>query len=267
MPSPSSAPAPRRGNDRVLTIDWKLLWRRLRARVTQYFISLRHKAGQTEYTPPVWAQRLRLTWFRVGLMLLAAFVFTQKQVDFTVSVGKEGFTVGATQGRHSALTTATATAATANAANVAALPVGNQVQATAAVKTKAWSVNDLDAARVRAYINRFEKVAQGEEVKFSIPAPANMALAILFSNAGQTAAAKRDNNHFDTVTSGKYYENAWTNWRAHSELINHRFPELADNSVNYQQWVAAMAKTNYSSDRQLANKIMDIVERFNLERL
>ena len=268
MPSPTSSPAPRRGNDRVLTIDWSLLWARTKARLGQYFTSLRHKAGQTEYIPPVWMQRLRLTWFRVGLMLLAAFIFTQKQVDFTLSVGAEGLAIGNTQGRHSAARP-TGGALTSEA-SMSVLPVAATSPAPAAPTAKtasAWNVNDLDAARVRAYINRFEKVAQGEEVKFNVPAPANMALAILNSNAGQNTAAKRDNNHFGTITSGDYYENAWTNWRTHSELLDRRYPQLADNSVNYQQWVAALAKTDYSSDRQLASKIMDIVERFNLERL
>ncbi len=131
----------------------------------------------------------------------------------------------------------------------------------------AWDVNDLDAATVRSYVNRFERVAKGEEVKFNVPAPANMALAILFSNAGQANAAKRDNNHFGTFTDNGYYDNAWMNWRAHSERLNKRFPELSNNSVNYQQWIAALAKTNYSSDGKLVDKVMDIVERFNLDRL
>lgn len=259
--SSSSSPAPRRGNDRVLTVDWSLLWNRLTARLGQLITSLRHRAGRTEYIPPAWVQRLRLTWFRVGLMALAAFVFTQKQVDFTVSVGKEGVAAGTFEGRHAAAKSTEAV----SAASLTAHTVPPAATATTAVT--AWDVNKLDAARVRAYVNRFEKVAQGEEEKFAIPAPANMALAILNSDAGDSSAAKRDNNHFGTITSDRYYENAWTNWRAHSELIDKRFPTLADNSVNYQQWVAALAKTNYSSDRELANKIMDIVERFNLDRL
>lgn len=264
MSSSNSTPARRSGNDRILTIDWKLLWRRASARLGQLFTSLRHKAANTEYIPPAWMQRFRLTWFRIGLMLLALFVFTQKQVDFTVSVGKEGIAMGAAEGRHSA--TKTSGPATANA-GLGILPVsGAEAAATSPTPAK-WDVNDLDAAHVRAYVNRFEKVAQGEEVKFNVPAPANMALAILFSKAGQSAAAKRDNNHFNPVTTGSYYDNAWSNWRAHSEILNKRFPELADNSVNYQQWVAALARTGYSSDRQLANKVMDIVERFNLDRL
>jgi len=266
MSSPSSAPAPRRGNNSAISINWRLLWRRVLARAGQLFTSLRYKAGRTEYIPPAWMQRFRLSWFRLGLMALAVFIFTQKQVDFTLSVGKEGLAIGESEGRHSAAKNAKQTAGIASTASMGVMPVSNR-EAPSTAASSAWNVNDLDAARVRAYINRFEKVAQGEEQKFNIPAPAAMALAILNSKAGQSATAKRDNNHFGTITADRYFENAWMNWRAHSEIVNKRFPELADNSVNYQQWVAALAKTNYSSDRKLANKLMDIVERFNLDRL
>ena len=266
MPSFNSTPAPRRGSGRVLTINWTLLWRRLRAYVGQLFASLRHKAANTEYIPPAWMQRFRLTWFRIGLIGLAVFVFTQKQVDFTVSIGKEGLAIGQADGRHSAVVTGGTASSSTNTAGMSLLPVSSKE--TGPVVTGAtWDVNDLDAATVRAYVNRFERVAKGEEVKYGVPAPANMALAILFSNAGQAKAAKRDNNHFGTFTDNGYYDNAWMNWRAHSERLNKRFPELVDNSVNYQQWIAALAKTNYSSDRKLADKVMDIVERFNLDRL
>ncbi|MFT4687049.1 MAG: flagellum-specific peptidoglycan hydrolase FlgJ [Neolewinella sp.] len=266
MPSPSSTPAPRRGNNNAISIDWNLLWRRLLARISQLFTSLRHKAGQTEYIPPVWMQHFRLSWFRLGLMAIAAFIFTQKQVDFTLSVGKEGFAIGKSDGRHSAVKGDGQTSSSTSTASISGMPVSNKQISTATTNT-AWDVNNLDAAQVRAYVNRFEKVAQGEEQKFNIPAPAAMALAILNSDAGQDTSAKRDNNHFGTITSGRYFENAWMNWRAHSEVVNKRFPELADNAVNYQQWVAALAKTSYSSDRQLTDKLMDIVERFNLDRL
>lgn len=268
--STNTTPAPRRGNDRVLTIDWTLMWRRGKARVGQFVTSLRHRAGQTEYTAPAWMQRFRLSWFRVGLMAIALFVFTQKQVDFTVSVGREGLAMGQTKGRHMAAQGQSAAQQTMGFAPMQGSVAGGtniSVSANAPAGGASWNVDQLNEAAVRKYISRFEKVAQGEEEKFSIPAPASMALAIYFSEAGQSRAAQRDNNHFGTFTDGKYYENAWMNWRAHSELIDRRFPELADNSVNYQQWVAALAKTGYNSDRKLADKVMDIVEKFGLERL
>lgn len=266
MSSSNTTPAPRRGNNRVLTIDWGLFWRRGKARLGQFVTSLRYRAGQTEYIPPAWMQRLRLSWFRVGLMLIALFVFTQKQVDFTISVGKEGLAMGANEGRHMATKGDGKLSAQQS---LGVLPMQGSMMAgtesTAAVTS--WKVEELNERAVRKYVSRFEKVAQGEEEKFSIPAPANMALAIYFSEAGQSTAAQRDNNHFGPVTAGEYYANAWMNWRAHSELVGHRFPGLSAEAVNYQQWIAALAKTRYSSDKQLGNKLLDIIEHFNLQRL
>jgi len=267
MSSYNSPPAPRRGSGRVLTIDWKLLWRRLRAYVGQLFTSLRHKAANTEYIPPAWMQRFRLTWFRIGLMALALFVFTQKQVDLTLSMGKEGLAIGHSEGRHSAAGGKGLATNSTNTAGISPLSVGNIEAEPATANTVAWDVNALDVATVRAYVNRFERVARGEEVKFNVPAPANMALAILYSKAGQATAAKRDNNHFGTFTANGYYENAWMNWRAHSELIDREFPRLADESVNYQQWVAALARTSYSRDKDLGRKLLKIIEKFKLEKL
>ncbi|WP_273445780.1 glucosaminidase domain-containing protein [Neolewinella agarilytica] len=262
MSSSNNSPARRRGNDRILTIDWSLLWRRARNRAGQLFTSLRHRMGRTEYIPPVWMQRFRLTWFRVGLMCLAAFVFTQKQVDFTVSVGKEGFAAGQPMGRHMA---ARQEGSSPRATNTMSLMPG--LGGSTSSPSESWSVDKLDERAVRGYISRFERVAQGEEKKFSIPAPAKMALGILLSNAGQSPAAKKDNNHFGLSAGARYFDNAWMNWRAHSEYVQQNFPELANESVNYQQWLAALAKTNYSTDRKLVSKLMDIIERYQLDRL
>lgn len=262
MSSSNNSPARRRGNDRILTIDWSLLWRRARNRVGQLITSLRHRVGRTEYIPPAWMQRFRLTWFRMGLMILAAFVFTQKQVDFTVSVGKEGFAAGHPMGRHMA---AKQEGSSPRATNTMSLIPG--LGSSTSSPAEAWSIDKLDERAVRSYISRFERVAQGEEKKFSIPAPAKMALAILLSDAGQSVAAKKDNNHFSLSPGARYFDNAWMNWRAHSEYIQRNFPQLADEGVNYQQWLAALAKTNYSADRKLVSKLTDIIERYQLERL
>lgn len=199
-------------------------------------------------------------------MGIAIFVFTQKQVDFTISMGKEGVAVGANDAAVSQ-SGAAAGGEFGGKAKMGLLPLSSTAQVAGATSHQAWSIDDLNRTAVEAYINRFQKVAQGEERKFSIPAAANMALAILHSNAGQSTAATKKNNHFFPVTQNTYYENAWLNWRSHSQLIEDRFPQLASESVNYQQWIAALAKTNYSPDRDLANKVMEVVERYHLDRL
>ncbi|MCP9237306.1 glucosaminidase domain-containing protein [Lewinella sp. JB7] len=249
--SRSTTPAHAAGSQKVLTINWRLLWRRLRSRGGLLLTSARHRAANTEYIPPTWVTRLRLTWFRIGLIALAAFVFTQKQIDFTLSVGAEGLGVAADADR--APVTRTSTLSMLPGSSTAAAP--------------AWDVNSFDAATVRAYINRFDRVARTEEEKYNIPAPAKMAMAILESEAGGHHAAVKDNNHFPLANTAKYYDNAWSSWRAHSESLNRRYPELAHESVNYQQWIAALDRSGYSRDARYGQKLLRIIERFDLGAL
>lgn len=238
----------------------------MRTRAGQYFSSLKFRASRTEYIPPAWMERFRLSWFRLGLIGLLLFVFTQRQVDFTISMGKEGLAAGTTTGRHMAAKTSDASADPAARDNMSVLPVAATVAAPEPTKA-VWSVEQYNVREVRAYVNRFQRVARGEEEKFSIPAPAKMALAILGSGAGTNPAARENNNHFGTITANGYYENAWMNWRAHSELIDREFPQLANESVNYQQWIAALARTSYSRDKDIGKKLLTIIEHFGLERL
>jgi len=252
--------------DRILTIDWSLLFRRLRMRFGQFFRSARHRAEQTEYTPPVWARKIRLSWFRLGLIGIAIFVFTQKQIDFTVSVGKLGVSAG------SAPSTAASTVSLKENAGTPTTVADNGHQQMGVIPSSAstasplprWSVDQLDVATTRAYINRFERVAHTEEEKYAIPAAAKLAIAIYESNAGTNHLAKRNNNHFGNITAEGYYDNAWNNWRAHSEIIKTEFPSLRKYGDDYRRWIKALANTNYSNDTGYSDKLFAIIDRFNL---
>ncbi|WP_157974566.1 glucosaminidase domain-containing protein [Lewinella sp. IMCC34183] len=257
MSRSSTPPASRAGQEKVLNINWRLLGRRLRSRAGQYASSARHRAGQTEYIPPVWMSRLHLTWFRLGLIGLTVFVFTQKQIDFTFTIGSEG--VGLTDERAAA----SAVAVSDHTSALSMLPGGSP----AAAPAPAWSVDRLDAVTVRAYVDRFARVARTEEEKFAIPAAAKLAMAILESEAGESRYAREDNNHFSVATPRHRFDNAWSSWRAHSQSIADRFPELADEAVNYQQWIAALAKTEYSRDARYPARLLQIIERFGLDRI
>lgn len=244
--------------DRILTIDWKLLFNRLRTRFTALFRSARHRAGQTEYTPPAWASGFRFSWFRLGLLGIAIFVFTQKQVDFTVSVGKMG--VAAVQNPN-------APAVSDHQPSPKAVANKSQLSVLPSLSTKsapAWSVNNMDEIAVRQYIDRFERVASTEEEKFGIPAAAKLALAIYESNGGQSPKAIEYNNHFGKATANGYYPNAWANWRAHSELIDREYGDLKAYAGSVENWIAMLARTDYTNDPDYDTKLMAIVERFAL---
>jgi flagellum-specific peptidoglycan hydrolase FlgJ len=257
--SRSTPPASGADTDKVITINWRLLGRRLWLRSSQLFTSARHRAAHTEYIPPSWMGRLRLTWFRIGLIGLAIFVFSQKQIDVTVSMGAEGVgvsTAGMTAPRDADPASQTTT--------LSMLPGSSTASAPAA---PTWTVRRYEEQAVRRYVERFTRVARTEEEKYAIPAAAKMAMALLDSEAGTAAVARQDNNHFRTAAGDQRFDNAWSSWRDHSEYISRRFPELASESVNHQQWIAALGRSGYSRDPQYTQKLLRLIEHFDLDWL
>lgn len=250
-------PAGNAGQPKVLTIDWRLLGHRLAAFAGRLFTSARYHAANTEYTPPSWMDRLHLSWFRLGLIALAAFIFTQKQINVTVSMGGDGVAI---DHRGKAQSEASNTSL-----SMLSLPSEDHTEKKTEVEA-AWSVEALDAAAVKAYVDRFARVARTEESKFGIPATAKLAMGILESEAGQAAAARNDNNHFPTATAGRFYDNAWSSWRAHSEDLERRFPELNDHTGDHIQWIDALAQTGYSRDAAYGRKLVLIIDHFGLAR-
>ena len=251
--SHSNSPVHPGAPDKIFSINWRLLGRRMAARSRQLRNSARYHADRTEYFPPTWMTRLRLSWFRLGLIGLTVFVFTQKQIDFTVTLGNRGTNQVAGLSND----------APAGVSQFSLLPSAG----TAAPAAAAWSVQDFGEGAVRAYIDRFATVARTEEEKFRIPAPAKMAMAIVESEAGKSDAALDAHNHFPAGNGSRTFDNAWGSWRAHSQLIDRRFPELAHESVNYQQWIDALARSGYSRDPDYAKKLVTVIEHFGLADL
>lgn len=247
--------------DRILVIDWKLLFRRLKQRFVLVFRSARHRAAQTEYTPPAWASSFKFSWFRVGLVGIAIFVFTQKQIDFTVSVGKNGVAAIVNENNGSS-SNASKTSLLLSEAN-SQMSVMPQISRSST--TPNWSVDQYNTEVVSAYIKRFQRVAKTEEEKFAIPAAAKMAIAIYESEAGKSPRAIENNNHFGDATPNGYYANAWANWRAHSELINNEYADLVAYAKSAENWISMLARTNYTKDPDYDTKLMAIIEKFGLE--
>jgi hypothetical protein len=230
-------------------IDWALLWERLRHQLGLVNTAVRYQAGRTNWQPPLWWRRLHLTWFRVALLGLVLLFFSRNQVRFKIDVVDRGGEAIA----------ATSTAATvANQMGIAALPF-----ASGEAKV-AFNPAAIETAAVRKYVARFGRVAETEARKFGIPAPVKLAMAILESQAGQTRAALDVNNHFGPATEGSFYESAWANWRAHSLLIDQRFPQLRQHVSDTEAWLQALSATDYNRDPAYAAKLRQIIQHFDL---
>jgi flagellum-specific peptidoglycan hydrolase FlgJ len=103
--------------------------------------------------------------------------------------------------------------------------------------------------------------------KFGIPASIKMAQAILESKAGESAGVKQYNNHFGSPLSQTEYVSAWENWRAHSLFLKNEYSALFDDAYGYKQWAKGLQKLKYSSDRNYADKLIEVIEKYELTLL
>jgi hypothetical protein len=238
-------------------IDWALLWERLQHRLGLVHTAVRYQAGRTNWQPPTWWRRMGLSWFRVALFGLVLLFFSRNQVRFKIDVVDRGDSL-ALAAAHPGATTA---APVADQLGLGSLTFGRNTRSAPPFDPAAFAADD-----VRKYVQRFARVAETEARKFGIPAPVKMAIAILESQAGQTREALDVNNHFGPVTAGNYYESAWANWRAHSQLIDERYPQLREQGPDVASWLAALARTDYSNDPEYTNKLRQLIDHFDLDR-
>ncbi len=202
---------------------------------------------------------IQIPWFKVFMISLAVYILTQKDIMINFNLNSPE--------------SPTSTISTTEALNVASVtpPPPPTV-----------SLDDIDESIVRAYIRRFERVAKVEMEKFNIPASIKMAQGILESKAGQQQLSTQLNNHFSircaaietnhtcietNMGSFKKYSSAWEGWRAHSVLLSEEKFQSIFKSKNYKEWANQLQKLGYSSDAQYGQKLILIIEKYNLSRL
>ena len=141
-------------------------------------------------------------------------------------------------------------------------------------------LDQLDTDAKVAYLRRFSEVAISERKKYGIPSSIILASALLHSTAGENSLAQSGNNHFKLSCnddwyeeSGNYdgecyrhYKNAWSSFRDHSKyLTNGRFVKLRDlGSTGYEAWAKAMDDMQYSREKQLEEKLREIIHTYEL---
>ena len=141
--------------------------------------------------------------------------------------------------------------------------------------------------RQAAYIRRFAKVAQLEMDQYGIPASITLAQGLLESNAGESPLAANFNNHFGLKCFSRVcqkghcanfsddshkdffrrYTNAWESYRAHSLLLtkSDRYKTLSKlPRSDYRSWAKGLAKAGYATDKQYAQKLINLIESMEL---
>jgi len=149
------------------------------------------------------------------------------------------------------------------------------------------SVVDEKLGACRNYIKRFAPVAISERKKYGVPASIKLAQALLESNSGESRLAQQNNNHFGIKCFKKNckkghcrnftddshkdffrnYPNNWESYRAHSLFLQRdRYKGLQKLGVeDYKGWAYGLKKAGYATDKKYAEKLIRIIEFFNLD--
>lgn len=137
------------------------------------------------------------------------------------------------------------------------------------------------------YIARYSKIAVQEMHKYGIPASISLAQGLVESRYGTSKLAVKNNNHFGMKCFSKKcgdghcsnffddhhkdffrkYKTPWESWRAHSQMLaNGRYARLKKHGRNYKNWAYGLESLGYATDRTYAEKIIGVVQKYNLSR-
>lgn len=136
------------------------------------------------------------------------------------------------------------------------------------------------------YIETFKDVAISEMKQYGIPASITLAQGILESGSGKGRLAVQANNHFG-IKCHKWngakiyhdddalqecfrkYQDASTSYRDHSLFLTNRkrYAKLFTlRLTDYKGWAKELRRAGYATDKRYPQKLIDIIERYNLDR-
>lgn len=135
------------------------------------------------------------------------------------------------------------------------------------------------------YISQYSDLAVSHQKKFRIPASITLAQGLLESGAGQSDLAQRSNNHFGIKCHSDWnggrvyhdddrrgecfrkYKRVEDSYEDHSRFLTDR-PRYAVlfelNIKDYRGWAKGLQKCGYATDRAYANKLIKVIEDYEL---
>jgi flagellum-specific peptidoglycan hydrolase FlgJ len=145
--------------------------------------------------------------------------------------------------------------------------------------------NTSKSDMVSIYIDNYSQIAMDEMVKFGIPASITIAQGILESGAGRADLTMRSNNHFgikchkgwkgervyhdddELQECFRKYKDPRNSFRDHSLFLSQRsrYKNLFNLKIDdYKGWAKGLRKAGYATDPKYPNKLIDIIERYEL---
>lgn len=141
-------------------------------------------------------------------------------------------------------------------------------------------------SQTERYIYKYAPIAKNEMKLYGIPASITLAQGILESGSGQGALTQKSNNHFGIKCNGwegakvyhdddraqecfRKYKDPKYSFRDHSLFLSQRqryaflFTYRKD---DYKAWARGLKKAGYATDPRYPEKLISLVERYNLDR-
>lgn len=136
------------------------------------------------------------------------------------------------------------------------------------------------------YIKTYGALAIEQQKKYKIPASITLAQGLLESGAGQSDLARRSNNHFGIKCHSDWrggrvyhdddlrgecfrkYKRVEDSYEDHSKFLKRsRYDRLFQLKItDYKGWARGLQKCGYATDRAYANKLIKVIEDYELYR-
>jgi LysM repeat protein len=142
------------------------------------------------------------------------------------------------------------------------------------------------SAAAEAYIQQWKQVAMDKMKQHGIPASITLAQGLLESRNGQSVLASEGNNHFgikctpDWTGARMYhdddkkddcfrkYKRAEESFEDHSRFLQRpRYAALFElKPTDHKGWAHGLKKAGYATDPRYPHKLMDLIERYELDK-
>lgn len=143
-------------------------------------------------------------------------------------------------------------------------------------------------ADMRAYVEQYKQVAMEKMREYRIPASITLAQGIFESACGKSRLAVEGNNHFgikchedwvgDTILIDddelqecfRKYEDVVGSYNDHSKFLTtrKRYANLFQLDIlDYRAWARTLKADGYATNPQYADRLISLIERFNIARL
>jgi hypothetical protein len=146
--------------------------------------------------------------------------------------------------------------------------------------------NAQQNTEVLDYINKYQEIAVSEMIRTGVPASITLAQGILESGVGKSNLALKSNNHFGIKCKEEWtgdktyhdddkrgecfrvYKTVEDSYQDHSDFLKSRpyYTSLFSlNPEDYKSWAYGLKKAGYATERNYAEQLIGLIERYNLQ--